>query len=50
MDFVTDLGFEDIAGIALIIIGAYAAIKVAKTLLRLAMVVVAVIGAYLLFT
>ena len=49
MDFLTDLAVEDVAGVALIVIGVYAALKVAKVLLKVAMVAVALIGAYLVF-
>lgn len=50
MEFIQDLQFEDVAGIALVVIGVWAALKVAKTLMKLAMIVVALIGMYLFLT
>lgn len=50
MDLLQDLDFETVAGIALIVIGVWASLKVAKTLMKLAMIVVALIGMYLFLT
>ncbi|WP_165492063.1 hypothetical protein [Egibacter rhizosphaerae] len=50
MDLLTDITFDDLAGIALIVIGVYVALKVAKVLLKLAMVAVVLVGAYLVLT
>lgn len=47
MEFLQDLAVEDVAGVALVLIGVWAALKVAKTLMKLAMIVVALIGMYL---
>lgn len=50
MEFLQDLAFEEIAGIALIVIGVWVALKVAKTAMKLAMIIVALIGMYLFLT
>lgn len=50
MELLRDLTFENIAGIALVVIGVWATLKVAKTLMKLAMMAVALIGMYLFLT
>jgi hypothetical protein len=47
MDFVQGVDFESVAGVVLIVIGVWAALQVAKTLMKLAMIAVALIGMYL---
>lgn len=52
MDFLTDLDFDlgSVAGIALVVVGVWAAFKVGKTVVKLAMVAVVVVGLYLFFS